>query len=372
MVTSTQIRGAKDLHRKGVIDMNFRMMLDKFRRVFLEQYLVLTIFSIIAAILILFMTGLAVFNTKITISDGDKTIRVLSKKDDVGEILTEHGITLGDYDVVTFGSENRNDISEIVINRAFEVPITADGKTVTVWATSLETVGYILDKADISIDDDDLINISVETTLEEGNEIVIQRVLRTVETKVTAIPYETENIKSSFYKMNTETVVTEGVDGELTTIAETTYIDGKLSAFNIISEEVTTEPVNEVIATGTAKRTPWSTAKEVELDENGIPVSYEKVITGKATAYSSKRQSPKGASGQRLYVGTVAVNPEIIPYGTELYIASTDGKIVYGYAVAADTGIALMDGRVLVDVFCDSYASSCKWGAHQVNVYILD
>lgn len=172
--------------------------------------------------------------------------------------------------------------------------------------------------------------------------------------------------------MNTETVVTEGVDGELTTIAETTYIDGKLSAFNIISEEVTTEPVNEVIATGTAKRTPWSTAKEVELDENGIPVSYEKVITGKATAYSSKRQSPKGASGQRLYVGTVAVNPEIIPYGTELYIASTDGKIVYGYAVAADTGIALMDGRVLVDVFCDSYASSCKWGAHQVNVYILD
>ena len=90
MVTNTQIRGAKDLHRKGVIDMNFRMMLDKFKRVFLEQYLVLTIFSIIAAILILFMTGLAVFNTKITISDGDKTIRVLSQKEDVGEILTEH------------------------------------------------------------------------------------------------------------------------------------------------------------------------------------------------------------------------------------------------------------------------------------------
>ena len=96
MVTSTQIRGAKDLRRKGVIDMNFRMMLDKFKRVFLEQYLVLTIFSIIAALVIVFMTGLAVFNTKITISDGDKTIRVFSKNDDVGEILTEHGISLGD------------------------------------------------------------------------------------------------------------------------------------------------------------------------------------------------------------------------------------------------------------------------------------
>ena len=58
--------------------MNFRMMLDKFKRIFLEQYLVLTIFSVIAALLIIFMTGLAVFNTKITISDGDKTIRVFS------------------------------------------------------------------------------------------------------------------------------------------------------------------------------------------------------------------------------------------------------------------------------------------------------
>ena len=31
-----------------------------------------------------------------------------------------------------------------------------------------------------------------------------------------------------------------------------------------------------------------------------------------------------------------------IPYGTKLYITSTDGKFVYGYAVATDTGLACL------------------------------
>ena len=50
---------------------------------------------------------------------------------------------------------------------------------------------------------------------------------------------------------------------------------------------------------------------------------------------------------------------------------STDGKHVYGYAIAADTGAALMDGRIMVDLFVDSYQSACNWGIHQVNIYVL-
>lgn len=36
--------------------------------------------------------------------------------------------------------------------------------------------------------------------------------------------------------------------------------------------------------------------------------------------------------------GHIAVNPKQFPYGTELYIVSLDGKFVYGYCMAADTG----------------------------------
>ena len=78
------------------------------------------------------------------------------------------------------------------------------------------------------------------------------------------------------------------------------------------------------------------------------------VLTGKATGYYSK--TGKGSSGLGLGYGTVAVDPDVIPYGTKLYITSTDGKFVYGYAVATDTGIAVQKGQILVDLFYETYA----------------
>ena len=99
------------------------------------------------------------------------------------------------------------------------------------------------------------------------------------------------------------------------------------------------------------------------------PTSYSRVLNGKATGYYAK--SGKGSSGLGLGYGTVAVDPDIIPYGTLLYIASPDGKFVYGYALATDTGIALQDGRVLVDLFYETYAESVINGAINVNVYVV-
>ena len=69
--------------------------------------------------------------------------------------------------------------------------------------------------------------------------------------------------------------------------------------------------------------------------------------------------------------GTVAVDPSVIPYGTLLYITSTDGSFVYGYAVATDTGIAVQKGQILVDLFYETYAESVINGAIQVNVYVV-
>ena len=67
----------------------------------------------------------------------------------------------------------------------------------------------------------------------------------------------------------------------------------------------------------------------------------------------------------------MAVDPDVIPYGTKLYIPSTDGKFVYGYAVATDTGIAVQKGEILVDLFYETYAESVINGAIQVNVYVV-
>ena len=52
------------------------------------------------------------------------------------------------------------------------------------------------------------------------------------------------------------------------------------------------------------------------------------------------------------------------------HIVSPDG-MVYGYAIAADTGLGMMEGTVAVDLFMASYEDSCRWGAHYVDIYVL-
>ena len=87
-----------------------------------------------------------------------------------------------------------------------------------------------------------------------------------------------------------------------------------------------------------------------------------------ATGYSSK--SGKGASGLGLYYGTVAVNPNVIPYGTKMYIVSEDGRFVYGWAIATDTGTAMMEYPNYIDLFYETYTESVLNGRIAVNVYL--
>ncbi len=106
------------------------------------------------------------------------------------------------------------------------------------------------------------------------------------------------------------------------------------------------------------------------LDANGIPTNYRYCITGKATAYYSGYIT---STGTRPMQGTVAVDPREIPYGTRMFITSADGSIVYGYAVAEDTGgFIYWEHGATVDLYMHSYDDCCSWGWRDANIYILD
>lgn len=257
-----------------------------------------------------------------------------------------------------------------------KVKIFADGNNYVVRAKG--NVADAINAAGIEVDDDDLINVGLSEPLNANTDIVINRVEYVTEVKLEAIDYATEYKEDDSYVIGFSKVLVDGEEGELAKTICHTYVDGKLASSDIVSTEVTEEPVDEVIVQGTAEVNPIAAMSisqldvpdYLTLDENGVPTSYSNVLTGKSCAYSAN-PSAKTASGRQVKVGYVAVDPSIIPYGTELYIVSTDGKYVYGYAVAADTGTALLDGRILVDLFMESYDASCDWGAKQVNIYIL-
>lgn len=108
----------------------------------------------------------------------------------------------------------------------------------------------------------------------------------------------------------------------------------------------------------------------LELDENGIPVSYSNVLTGRSCAYTAKPTALM-STGKAVFQGYVAVDPRVIPYGTEMYIIADDGT-VYGYAIAADTGTTVRRGKIVVDLFMNEYDDCIQWGNRAVSVYILN
>lgn len=260
--------------------------------------------------------------------------------------------------------------------KEYDVKISVDGKTVGVKCAG--TVRDALDAADVQVYDDDLINIGFTEPLNPNTAIVVNRVDIVEEVQVETIEYATKYKEDDSYTIGYSETIVDGEEGEVETTRRYVYVDGELVSTAVVDTDIT-EPVDEVVVIGTKEYNPiddFSISQldaplDLVLDSNGAPISYSKVLTGKSCAYSA-RPGASTASGRPAKVGHVAVDPSIIPYGTELYIATTDGSAVYGYAIAADTGTALLDGLILVDLFMGSYDESCDWGARQVNVYILD
>ena len=309
------------------------------------------------------------------LTEGKKTATAYSVDATVDELLEQAGVKLGEYDKVT--PSGKTVISEgqsITITKAYDVKITADGKTVTVKCLN-NKVSELLDRAGITLGKHDMVSEELGTVITEPAEIKVSRVEIKTEVQEKIIPYQTSTVTSNILAIGESEVRTKGVNGKTTTTTITTYIDGVKT--DVKKEtKVVTKKVDEVIAEGAAIVTPYCKIDDPSIVlKNGRPVDYEYIVSGKATAYTA----PDGAytaSGRLAEIGTVAVNPNVIPYGSKLYIVGQYDNICYGYAIAADTGDGMMDGSLPVDVYMGSteehYGDACAWGLQYVDIYVIE
>lgn len=333
-----------------------------------KSFLKLTVFTLIVTTVVL-LTGSIYFRSNVFINDNGVTVEAKTNETEAAAILAEQGITVGEYDKVELTSNDKNTYINIV--RAFNVYVKADGRTITVPVVG-GTVIDAIETAGITLGEFDGINSAKSALVYEDMEIKVTRVEYKEREERAAVPFETEYVDNSNKRIGDESVLNAGSDGENLNVWKDKYVDGELVNSELVSETVIREAVNERIERGTACAVPYAKMSDPSSLKlvDGIPESYARIVSGKATSYSA-RPGASTASGRKAVVGTVAVNPNVIPYGSELYIVSQDRKTVYGYAIAADTGLGMMQGTVAVDVFAANYADSCRWGAHYVDIFVI-
>ena len=101
----------------------------------------------------------------------------------------------------------------------------------------------------------------------------------------------------------------------------------------------------------------------VETPQGYVP--YTQVLGMEATAYLPTDGSSEGltAMGIPATYGVVAVDPDVIPLGSRVYIPG------YGEALAADTGGAIYGYRI--DLCMEDYWQAMEFGRRSVTVFVL-
>ena len=316
----------------------------------------------------------------VKIWDGYELYTVRTVSNDTGAIVASLNLKSDKYIL-----EDDTD-GTIVVKYTFPVYITVGAQTMKVDTTE-DTVENILKLAGYTIDEYDLVEPAKDKVLSDTSYIDYFNIDYVKGEYEQSIPYKTE---TSYSSKQTTTTIKKGSEG-LEKIYYTSKIVNGITVETVIDKKETIkEPVNSKKVIGIAQSqtsadknssatTDSSSVKcistlkpssAIKLDSKGKPINYKSHITVQATAYTYTGN--KCSTGVSPQPGYIAVNPKFIPYGTKMYIVSSDGSFIYGYAVAADTGGFIKTRPTNVDLFMTTKAACTAFGRRNVEIYILE
>lgn len=174
-------------------------------------------------------------------------------------------------------------------------------------------------------------------------------------TEVTAITKNTITKDDPDRELDDDVVLSEGKDGQKTTVIEISYYEGKEYSRDIVSQEIVPAQ-DKVVSHGT--KIVWRT-----IDTSDGSISYWRKLHVWATQYDSHCPGCDSttAIGLTAGKGVIAVDPTVVKLGSKLYVPG------YGEAIAGDTGGAIK-GNIIDLGFPDTHTSG--WISHFVDIYL--
>lgn len=341
------------------------------RKVFLIR-LYIVLLSLILVLALLALISQAALAKTYVVTDGDRVVTYTTFASEPETVLEQLGLSLNQND--TYTTQAVEGAAAITVCRAQKITVHYHGQTTLVTGFG-ETAGELLSRLGLDVTGEDVVSHGLEEETYDGMELRVDRpeILRQVYTA--AIPHPVSRCSDPTLPVGTEAVLTPGSDGEMRCTAEITYLGGQEAGRQVLSETVTRQPVAEIIAVGTGSA-PAVSEKPVIADgritlPTGEVLTYTRTDTVRATAYTHTDRGcdTVTATGTRVHRGTAAVDPRFIPYGTRMFIVSSDGSYVYGIAAAEDCGGDIKGDRM--DLYLPTHAQCTAFGRRVCTVYFL-
>lgn len=286
--------------------------------------------------------------------DGKKQTYSVFTFGTVNDFLTKHGVHVAHGDLVQ-PDEHTKLTNGLYIDVHHKQTVTIkDGvKNPVSLQTNSTTVAGVLREAGIQLQDTDKVNLALSAKPVNGMDIEITRRSTKVVTTQEAIPFQTERQPDNDAYKGQEKVLTPGVEG-LAQITTTSYLENGKEVDKKTTKTMLKQPVNQVVAYGTQDQPVLFASR------GGPGLLGQQSLTMVATGYTGGGNT---ASGQPAGVGSVAVDPNVIPLGTRLFIPG------YGQAVANDVGGSIVGNRI--DLYFNSVDQCRQFGLRTVTVYIV-
>lgn len=380
------------------------------------------VLSVMVSLLIGGVSILQLLQTEVVLVDGSKEEKIISFSKNIKKFIEEQSLVLRPLDEVYPSEETP--LSEglrIVIKRFEPIVVKVDDKEILVYQRNL-TAKAVLRRAGVMLGGKDQLNVPLDRVIKSGEVIEVNKEEKITITVDREIPFKSSTVASKDLDPGERLIQQFGATGTNRDYYEITKLGGQEVSRVLVKTELVSQPVEQVMFVGPAYKKP-SLSQVASLTGAGSPKASSRTSVSRGTAGGSGSQSASGtssqqdlatssqlmttrskdfayknsyvmiataydlsfastgkmpgmpgygltASGTKARVGAVAVDPEVIPLGTKLYIEYADGTGGYGYAVAEDKGSAIKGYRV--DLFFNTYQECIDFGRRRVIVYVLE
>ncbi len=279
------------------------------------------------------------------------------------EFLQSEKIIIKDTDTLNYElSDVLLETDNVTVIKGININLIINGEKQAYSTKANSTVGNVIGTLIDQTNIQHVYDGSYSEKLVDGNTYELITIRDEIKRETKIIPFDIEYIEVDTLNPDEEEIIVYGLDGTNEVIT-TSSMRGTEITNEITEEKILVPPITQVVNIG---------AQNKIKTENGY-VAYSEVITMNASAYTAgfestgKRPGDRGygitASGMKAEKGVVAVDPNVIPLGTELYVEN------YGIAIAGDTGGAIKGNKI--DLFYESVTDALNFGRRNVTVYVL-